>query len=115
METFHTGIPPLRSELMKAFGSLSFQCIFINMDIVGVKFKQSSEIIAIQYRGRWKCGMIYEGKVFNNAQILEAYNDVPEDYNDLADYEIAHQEFIEILIPQKDNYVFITEREVQKK
>lgn len=114
MKTKFSEIPPMRRDLMEKFGFLSFQCIFINMDVVGIRFFESNEIIAIQYRGGWKCGMIYEGEKFSNALLLEAYNDAPINYNDLEEYEKTHSEFIEILIPRKDNYVFITEKEVQK-
>lgn len=108
-------IPPSRASIMKTFGYLSFECIFLNLDVVGILFRESNEIIAIQYRGGWKCGMIYEGGKFTNTQLLEAYDDVPVLYNDLQTYENSHSEYIEILIPKKDNYVFINERDVVKK
>lgn len=109
-------IPPTRAQLMKIFrGTLSFQCSFINMDLVGIRFKKSQEIIIIQYRGSWKCGFIYEGDKFTNAQLLEAYNDAPISFDNLEDYERKHHEFIELMVPPKDDYVFITEALVKPK
>lgn len=113
MITKYSEISATRRDLMKLYGFLSFQCIFINTDVVGIRFLQSNELVAIVYRGAYKCGFIYEGDKFTNAQLLEAYNDAPIDYNDLEAYEKKHREFIEIMVPRKDNYVFITEKEVQ--
>lgn len=109
-------VPPTRAELMKLYkGTLSFQCAFLNMDLIGIRFLESQEIIVIQYRGAFKCGFIYEGEKFTNAQLLEAYDDAPKIYDDLQEYERKHHEFIELLVVRKHDYVFITEAEVQPK
>ena len=112
----HKGeIPPFRSDLLKKFGHLSFQCGLINLDIIGVRLLSSNETIAILYRGAYKCGWIYEGQKFTNQQVLQLYDDVPNSYNNLEEFEKRQKEFIEILIPQKDNYVFINEKLVNRK
>lgn len=108
-------IQPFRDQLKEKFGHLSFQCGFINMDIVGVKLLTSNETIAILYRGAWKCGWIYEGAKLTPNHVMQLYNDVPESYNDLEQFENTRKEFIEILIPKKDNYVFISDKEVTRK
>lgn len=105
---------PLKNQLKEKFGYLSFECGFINLDVIGVKLLASNEVIAILYRGAWKCGWIYEGDKLSPDHVMQLYNDVPNSYNDLEVFEKQRESAIEILIPRKDNYVFINDKEVQK-
>lgn len=106
--------PPFRSDLKKAFGYLSFQCSLINVDVIGIRLKKSYEVVIITWRGPQKTGWIYEGEKLTPKQILQLYEDIPEDKNKLEEYEKTYSDKIEILIPEIDNYVFITEKEVQR-
>ena len=76
---------------------------------------RTQEVLIILYRGPVKQGWIYEGGALTQEQILTIYNDVPDDFNHLNIYEERLGDKVEILVPQKDNYVFIKEGIVQRK
>lgn len=115
METKCASFPPSKNDLRNHFGYLSFNCTLINVDIVGVKLLNSSEIVVITYRGNRKTGFIYEGEKLTSNQVFAVFNDVPYEWNDLEKYEAAYPGRIEILAPAKDNYVFINDIEIIKK
>ena len=115
METKFAQWPPFRSDLRKQFGYLSFNCTLINLDIVGIRLVSSGEVVVIAYRGAHKVGYFYEGDKLNSKQVFRAYTDVPDNYNELIDYEKEYFGRIEILAPPRDNYVFVNEQEIVKK
>lgn len=110
-----TQFPPYRSDIKKHFGYLSFNCTLINLDIVGIKLIKSGEVVVITYRGNRKTGFMYEGDKLTEAQVLRTYTDVPPTWNELAKFEDEYQGRIEILMPLRDNYVFINEKEIRQK
>lgn len=105
--------PVSKKELKEMFGYLSFQTIFINMDIVGIRAVKTGEIVYILYRGAWKIGFIYEGNALSPNDVQWIYNDVPSNYNDLDQWEMERDGRVEILLPHGDNYVFINDKEVE--
>ncbi|MEI7486441.1 MAG: hypothetical protein WCJ72_03350 [Chryseobacterium sp.] len=115
METKYAQWPPFRSDLRNQFGYLSFNCTLINLDVIGIKLISSGEVIVITYRGARKTGFIYEGVKLTDQQVFRAFTDIPEDYNELKNYERNFQGRIEILAPPRDNYVFITDQEIKRK
>ncbi|WP_336689404.1 MULTISPECIES: hypothetical protein [unclassified Chryseobacterium] len=110
---YRSNFPPFKADLKKHFGYLSFNCTLINLDLVGIRFIKSGEVVVITYRGNRKTGFIYEGEVFNEKQVLRAYRDAPDSWNDLKEYEEAFEGKVEVLAPVKDNYVFINDMEVR--
>ena len=106
-------IPLLKDELRKAFGYLSYQLIFSNLDAIGIHIKKSGEVVVITYRGSRKVGFIYDAGELPESKVLAIYNDVPVDKNDLESYEKNLDGKIEILVMPKNNYVFINENEVK--
>lgn len=115
MKTKFASFPPLKSDLKKHFGYLSFNCTLINLDIVGIKLLNSNEVVVITYRGNKKTGFIYEGEKLNSKQVCAVFNDVPDEWNLLEEYEREYDGRIEVLAPPKDNYVFISEKEISEK
>lgn len=106
---------PTKKELMESFGYLSFQCAFLNLDLIGIRLRKSYEIVIITYRGAKKTGFMYEGGKLTKEDIDEVYGDVPEDYNELeTTYERNFGHLVEILKPRKDMYVWINENEISK-
>lgn len=114
MITRDANFPPFKSDIKKAFGFLSFQCLLLNLDIIGVRSKKTYDIIAVLYRGKNKVGHLYDSGAMTEQEVFKIYNLVPEDYNDLHNWEKSMADKIEILVPPKDNYVFINDREVVK-
>lgn len=104
--------PLYREELKEKFGTLSFNCVLINLDIIGIRSLKTGEIVIIIYRGKDKTGFMYEGNKLTPAQQKQFFDDAPEDINDLKKFENEMIGRIEILLPPKDNYVFINENEV---
>lgn len=109
----NSDFPLSKKELKEQFGYLSFQTIFMNLDLVGIRIIRTGEVVCILYRGAWKVGFIYEGGNLTQAQVFKVYSDVPNNYNELAQWEKSMEGKIEILAPQRDNYVFINEKEVK--
>lgn len=101
--------PFMREEIKKQFGYLSFQCIFMNLDVVGIHILKSGQFIAIQYRGATKVGFIYEMEGLTNEKLLRIYQDVPENKNHLANWAKALVGKVDIYYPPKDNYVFVSD------
>lgn len=93
---------------------LSFQHCLINVDVIAIRIKRTYETVIIQYIGCWKVGFIYEGGTLTEEQVLRIFKDAPTNRNDLAQYEKQFEEKVDILVPRKDNYVFIGERLVEK-
>lgn len=110
----HSDFPPYKWQLKEAFGTLSFHCSLINIDIVAIRLIENQEIIILSYRGKHKVGYIYEGTKLTARAAFNAFNDAPEDYNDLERYSKAYEGRIEVLEPPKDNYVFINDMEISK-
>lgn len=104
--------PLMKDQLMKDFGYLSFQLALVNVDIIGIRILKSYETVIITFRGAHKTGFIYEGGNLKPSQVLRVFQDVPEDRNQLPEYEKSLGDKVEILLPPKDNYVFINEREI---
>lgn len=108
----YANFPPFKSDLKKDFGYLSFQCGLINLDLIGIRLKKTWDVLVVFYRGGLKVGWVYDYGELPQETILKIYNDAPENYNDLEAYETKFKDWIEILVPPKDNYVFISEKEV---
>lgn len=106
-------IPLLKADLMKAFGYISYQLIFANLDAVGIWIKSSGEVVVITYRGKKKSGFIYDSGDLPEETVLEIYKDTPDDYNNLQAHEKAQDGKIEILVMPKNNYVFVNDKEVK--
>ena len=106
-------IPLLKADLMKAFGYISYQLIFANLDAVGVRSKSSGEVVVITYRGNTKVGFIYDCGNLPEERVLEIYQDVPSDKNNLEAYEKMYEGKMEVLVMPKNNYVFVNEKEVK--
>lgn len=107
-------IPLLKDELRKAFGYLSYQLIFSNLDAIGIHIKKSGEVVVITYRGKEKVGFIYDSGNLPESKVINIYQDVPADKNELEAYEKSQDGKIEILVMPKNNYVFINENEVKQ-
>jgi hypothetical protein len=104
--------PPYKKQLKEVFGALSFHCSLINLDVIGIRLVENYEIIVLCYRGKKKVGYFYEGIKLTARAAFNAFNDAPEDYNDLEDYSKEYVGRIEVLAPPKDNYVFINDMEI---
>ena len=115
MRTKFAQWPPYKSCIRKAHGYLSFNCSLINLDVVGISLLKSKEVVVIYYRGAWKRGYLYEGDKLSPQQVFKIFCDVPESADDLEKYEKEYEGRIEILVPPRDNYVFINEMEVVQK
>ena len=107
-------IPLLKDELRKAFGYLSYQLIFSNLDAIGIHIKKSGEVVVITYRGKEKVGFIYDSGNLPENKVINIYQDVPADKNELEAYEKSQDGKIEILVMPKNNYVFVNENEVKQ-
>lgn len=105
--------PNDKKELREKFGFLSFQTIFINMDIVGIRIVRTGDIVCVLYRGAWKVGFIYEGGSLTPQQVQRVFADVPENYNELDQWETSMNGKVDVLLPMKGNYVFINDEEVK--
>lgn len=104
--------PLMKEQLIRHFGYLSFQTALINVDIIGIRVRASYEVVIITFRAALKTGYIYEGGNLSPEMVFRIFSDVPEDRNDLAEYEKKFADKVEILHPPKHNYVFISDREV---
>lgn len=105
--------PLHKAEIMKDFGYISFQLILANVDVIGIRVKSSYEVVVITFIKNKKTGFIYETGNRSNAQNFKLFEDVPEDRNQLAEFEERMSDKIEILYPPKHNYVFVTDNTVQ--
>lgn len=108
----NSDFPLSKKELKEQFGYLSFQTIFMNLDLVGIRIIRTGEVVCILYRGAWKVGFIYEGGNLTPKQVQYTYNDAPDNYNELDRWWKEREDKVEVLHPQKDNYVFINEKEI---
>ena len=108
-------LPLFRDQLKEKFGILSFNCILINVDLIGMRSLKTGEVVIITYRGKDKTGFMYEGGNLTTAQQKQFFDDAPDDINDLKNFEKEMVGRIEILVPPKDNYVFIDENLVKNK
>lgn len=107
-------IPLFKDYLKKAFGYISYQLVFANLDAIGIHIKKSGEVVVITYRGNRKVGFIYDSGDLPPSKVVAIYNDVPEDKNDLEAYEKRTEGKVEILLMPKNNYVFVNEIEVKQ-
>ena len=57
---------------------------------------------------------MYEGGNLTTAQQKQFFDDAPDDINNLKNFENEMIGRIEILVPPKDNYVFVNENLVEK-
>ena len=105
--------PLHKEELMKDFGYISFQLILANVDVIGIRILKSFEMVVITFFKNRKTGFIYEGGNLTAEQVFRVYQDVPEDRNNLAEYEKNLGDKVEVLHPPKHNYVFVTDNTVQ--
>ena len=108
-------LPLFRDQLKEKFGMLSFNCILINVDLIGIRSLKTGETVIITYRGKEETGFMYEGGNLTIAQEKQFFDDAPEDYNDLVKFEKEMVGRIEILVPPKDNYVFVNEKLIEEK
>ena len=58
---------------------------------------------------------MYEGGNLTIAQQKQFFDDAPNDINELKNFENEMAGRIEILVPPKDNYVFVNDNLIQKK
>ncbi|MDV2459799.1 hypothetical protein CMT42_14915 [Elizabethkingia anophelis] len=100
----------LRDEI----GAMSFQCCLVNVDVIGIRIRKNYETVIIQYIAAKKVGFIYEAGKLSQEQVLRVYKDVPDNYNNLDDYEKEYEDRVDILYPPRHNYVFIGEKVVEK-
>lgn len=105
--------PLHKAEIMKDFGYISFQLILANVDVIGIRILKSFEVVVITFLKSQKTGFIYEGGNLSAEQVLRVYQDVPEDRNNLAEYEKNLGDKVEVLHPPKHNYVFVTDNTVK--
>lgn len=105
--------PLFKTQLRERFGYLAFNCELINVDIIGIRSLKTGEGVIITYRGDKKTGFIYEGDKLTLAQQLTFFTDAPDSYSELGKFEKEMQGRIEILVPPKDNYVFVDDRVVK--
>lgn len=105
--------PLHKEEIMKDFGYISFQLVLANVDIIGIRILKSYEIVTITFCKNQKTGFIYEGGNLTEEQVFRVYQDVPEDRNNLAEYEKNLGDKVEVLHPPKHNYVFVTDNTVK--
>ena len=108
-------LPLFRDQLKEKFGMLSFNCILMNVDLIGIRVCKTGEVVIITYRGKEKTGFMYEGGNLTIAQQKQIFDDAPDDINNLKNFEKEMSDKIEILVPPKDNYVFIDENLVKNK
>ena len=94
-----TEFPTNRAELKEQFGYLSFQCTFINTDVVVVRSRRTYKYVLITYCCGRKTGFICE---------------VPSNYNDLDQWETQNEERLELLVPNTHNYVFIDDKVIRE-
>lgn len=106
-------LPLFKTQLRERFGYLAFNCVLINVDIIGIRSLKTGEGVIITYRGDKKTGFIYEGDKLTLAQQLTFFTDAPDSYSELGKFEKEMQGRIEILVPPKDNYVFVDDRVVK--
>lgn len=105
--------PLFKKQLRERFGFLAFNCVLINVDIIGIRSLKTGEGVIITYRGDKKTGFIYEGDKLTLAQQIKFFTDAPDSYTELVKFEKSMQDRIEVLYPPKDNYVFVDDRIVQ--
>lgn len=105
--------PLHKAEIMKDFGYISFQLILANVDVIGIRMKASYEVVVITFVKNRKTGFIYEGGNRSNEKNFRLFEEVPDDRNELAEYEERMADKIEILYPPKHNYVFVTDNTVK--
>ncbi|MBO6184232.1 MAG: hypothetical protein J6O88_05980 [Chryseobacterium sp.] len=117
METKYASFPPFKKDLKNLFGYLSFNVTLINIDVIGIRLlgKFKDEVVVITFRGATKNGFIYEGPGLSMEQAINVYKDVPDDINDLEEYEKRFFGKVEVLVPRKDNYVFINDMEIRNR
>lgn len=103
----NSAVPPFRSTLKKEFGYLSFQCVLANVDVIGIRINKNYECVIITYRSAYKTGFIYEGGNLTPEQVFAVFKDAPEDKNNLDEWAEKRKGKVTVLIPPKDNYVFV--------
>ena len=118
MITNCANFPPIKWQLKEAFGFLSFQTALINLDVIGIRIVAEEkgfqdEVVIVFFRGKEKVGFAYEGEKLTTKQSFSVFSAVPEDWNEIQDYEKRFLGKTEVLYPAPENYVFINETEVQ--
>ena len=109
-----TDFPRNRAELKELFGYLSFQCTFINTDVVVVRSRRTYKYVLITYCCGRKTGFICEDETLQWEKAFEIFKEVPSNYNDLERWERENSERIELFKPPKDDYVFIDDKLVRQ-
>ncbi|UJF29872.1 hypothetical protein L0B70_00320 [Kaistella sp. 97-N-M2] len=109
-----TEFPLLKDQLMKDFGYISFQLALANVDVIGIRIRKSFEVVVITFSKATKTGFIYEGGNLTPEQVFKVFQDVPADRNFLEEYEENMAGKVEVLVPPKRNYVFVSDREVRE-
>lgn len=112
MKKTNCSVPPTRQAQREAFGYLSFNVSLINLDIIGVKLRESGEVVVLMYRGAHKVGYVYEGEKLTPKQAFITFDDAPDNYNEFDKYIEFYQDRLEVLAPIPDNYVFINDQEI---
>lgn len=106
--------PLTKQMLREQFGYLSFQCIFMNMDVITVKSLKTSRCVMITYCGAWKSGLICWDETLQWEKAFRIFQEAPSNYNDLERWERENSERIELFKPPKDDYVFIDDKLVRQ-
>ena len=104
--------PRHRDELRERFGSLFFECVLMNLDVIGIRIERSYEVVVITYSGGHKVGFIYDCGNLTEEQVFAVYKDAPSDKNDLEKWEMKRRGKVTVLVPPKHNYVFISDKVV---
>ena len=109
-----TEFPTNRAELKEQFGYLSFQCTFINTDVVVVRSRRTYKYVLVTYCCGKKTGFICEDETLQWEKAFEIFKEVPSNYNDLDQWEEQNEERLELLVPNTHNYVFIDDKVIRE-
>lgn len=102
----NTEIPELKQLLRETYGDfVSFQLALCHVDVIGIYLCKKMEIVIITFRGNLKTGFIYEGGGLTPEQAFRIYQDVPEDINNISEYEERMSGKVSVYRPPKYHYI----------
>lgn len=101
-------------EMRKKFPSFSLHCSLMNIDIVGIWILKTGQAMTILYRQNLKIGFIYEMEGLSVEKQHKIYQDVPELFQDLEDWEEKLRGRVQVVRPKLDHFVWLSDREISK-
>lgn len=101
-------------EMKKQFPSFSLHCSLMNIDIVGIWILKTGQAMTILYRQSLKIGFIYEMEGLSVEKQHKIYQDVPEYFQDLEDWEEKLRGRVQVVRPKLDHFVWLSDREISK-